>query len=366
MSAPPPADRASAALHSCDAETATTEVRPIVICEECGRKYSVSPSKIQGTAAGFTCRYCGHRIVVARAKGLQQVETLPWPVTPAATAAEFADVQPLQRPAEPGRRLALFVVFGVITAAAIAGVAAFFLVRTQGLLEAFERQGREAAQASARERIERIAADAAEQAERLLAILPDLDRRELAHRSELRAIVAPPVGTTGQAMLYALPESDGAWRVWLHPDPRLTGAELTALAAHVGPHFPEVWKTLTGVAGGAPTSGHYRVQGAGGEVQVHAMACRPVAGTRFVLAAAAPVEELAASLVGLQKGAVDLIREMGLTAACLLGGTAIALALMVVLCSFRRAPARPMKGRSRRRPAKPSEAARRSGDTDNR
>lgn len=364
MSAPLPADRVSVALHSCDAETATTEVRPIVICEECGRKYSVSPSKIQGTAAGFTCRHCGHRIVVARTKGLQQVETLPWPAAPAATEAELADVQPLQRSAEPGRRLTLFVVFGVITAAAIAGAAAFFLVRTQGLLEAFERQGREAAQASARERIERIAADAAEQAERLLAILPDLDRRELAHRSELRAIVAPPVGATGQAMLYALPESDGAWRVWLHPDPRLTGAELSALAAHVGPHFPEVWKTLTGVAGGAPTSGHYRVQGAGGEVQVHAMACRPVAGTRFVLAAAAPVEELAASLVGLQKGAVDLIREMGLTAACLLGGTAIALAHMVVLCSFRRA--RPTKDRSRRRPAKPSEAARRSGGTDNR
>jgi DNA-directed RNA polymerase subunit RPC12/RpoP len=37
-----------------------------IICEECGRKYRVDTSKIVGVAAGFNCRSCGQRILVAR------------------------------------------------------------------------------------------------------------------------------------------------------------------------------------------------------------------------------------------------------------------------------------------------------------
>ena len=45
---------------------APAERQVIVICEECGKKYSVALSRIRGSAAGFTCRSCGHRIVVAK------------------------------------------------------------------------------------------------------------------------------------------------------------------------------------------------------------------------------------------------------------------------------------------------------------
>jgi DNA-directed RNA polymerase subunit RPC12/RpoP len=39
---------------------------PIIICEECGKKYRVDTGKILGQVAGFTCRSCGHRILVTR------------------------------------------------------------------------------------------------------------------------------------------------------------------------------------------------------------------------------------------------------------------------------------------------------------
>lgn len=39
---------------------------PIIICEECGKKYRVDTGKILGQVAGFSCRSCGHRIRVAR------------------------------------------------------------------------------------------------------------------------------------------------------------------------------------------------------------------------------------------------------------------------------------------------------------
>ena len=38
----------------------------IVICEECGKKYRIDPSKIKGAAARFKCRVCTHMIMVSK------------------------------------------------------------------------------------------------------------------------------------------------------------------------------------------------------------------------------------------------------------------------------------------------------------
>jgi len=38
----------------------------IVICEECGKKYSIDPSKIKGDKANFKCRVCDFIITVIK------------------------------------------------------------------------------------------------------------------------------------------------------------------------------------------------------------------------------------------------------------------------------------------------------------
>jgi predicted Zn finger-like uncharacterized protein len=40
----------------------------IVICEECGKKYRVDPTKIKGKAASFKCHICNHVIMVYTAR----------------------------------------------------------------------------------------------------------------------------------------------------------------------------------------------------------------------------------------------------------------------------------------------------------
>jgi predicted Zn finger-like uncharacterized protein len=40
----------------------------IVICEECGKKYRVDPSKIKGKAASFKCHICSHVVMVSKAR----------------------------------------------------------------------------------------------------------------------------------------------------------------------------------------------------------------------------------------------------------------------------------------------------------
>jgi len=119
---------------------APAERQVIVICEECGKKYSVVPSRIRGSAAGFTCRRCGHRIVVAKPP-----EALPRGPAPQAEAAVEDAAPPRSHRKRPGLRAkmvgivlvfpllamacAAFVVFGItaftqaaaITAALILG-----------------------------------------------------------------------------------------------------------------------------------------------------------------------------------------------------------------------------------------------------
>ena len=52
----------------------------IIICEECGKKYRIDPSKIKGKAASFKCRSCAHHIVVSK----PQAPSEPAPEVPAA------------------------------------------------------------------------------------------------------------------------------------------------------------------------------------------------------------------------------------------------------------------------------------------
>ncbi|WP_448873297.1 zinc-ribbon domain-containing protein [Desulfobulbus propionicus] len=38
----------------------------LAICEECSKKYNIDESKMKGPRARFSCRECGHIIVVVK------------------------------------------------------------------------------------------------------------------------------------------------------------------------------------------------------------------------------------------------------------------------------------------------------------
>ena len=101
---------------------APAERQVIVICEECGKKYSVVLSRIRGSAAGFTCRSCGHRIVVAKPP-----EALPvGPMPPADAAVEDA-APPRSYRKRPGLRPKIVGIVLVFPLLVMAGAAFVFL-----------------------------------------------------------------------------------------------------------------------------------------------------------------------------------------------------------------------------------------------
>ncbi len=341
MSRPPrAADPAATAPRERRSDAEATEPRSIVICEECGRKYSVSPSKIQGSAAGFTCRHCGHRIVVAKTEGegTERIQALGGPFEEGVAAVEPGATHPAPRAAASVFPL---LAWGVITTVAIAGAVGLFILRLHAELADFERQNLQASRQLAEQHIDRIASALAERVRLILAAQPGLAPGDFASNPELRAIAMQPVGTTGQSLVAAMPDTDGVWRVWLHPDPRRVGADLGSIVSDADPLFPDVWKSINRAAYGTPSVGVHRVRGTDGVFRGQAMACYPVTGTTYILAAAAPVEELAAPLVRMQSRAAEVVRELGGTAAYLLGGTILAAAGAALLVVRRRARSRP-------------------------
>jgi HAMP domain-containing protein/DNA-directed RNA polymerase subunit RPC12/RpoP len=127
---------------------APAERQVIVICEECGKKYSVVPSRIRGSAAGFTCRRCGHRIVVAKPP-----EALPAGTAPPAGAA-VEDVAPLRshrkRPGLRAKMVGIVLVFPLLV---MAGAAFVFLQQVESLVSDL---GRHCSQAALQRVAERI------------------------------------------------------------------------------------------------------------------------------------------------------------------------------------------------------------------
>jgi HAMP domain-containing protein/DNA-directed RNA polymerase subunit RPC12/RpoP len=97
------------------------ERQVIVICEECGKKYSVVPSRIQGSAAGFTCHRCGHRIVVAKPP-----EAVPQGPAPAAEVAVEDVAAPRPSRMRPGLRAEMVGIVLVFPLLVMAGAGFVF------------------------------------------------------------------------------------------------------------------------------------------------------------------------------------------------------------------------------------------------
>ena len=127
---------------------APAERQVIVICEECGKKYSIVASRIRGSAAGFTCRRCGHRIVVAKPP-----EALPGGPAPPAEAAVEDAAPPWSHRKSPGLRAEMVGIVLVFPLLVMAGAAFVFLQQVESLVSDLGRHCFQAAGQRVEERI---------------------------------------------------------------------------------------------------------------------------------------------------------------------------------------------------------------------
>ena len=115
---------------------APVERQVIIICEECGKKYSVVPSRIRGSAAGFTCRRCGHQIVVSKPP---EAPLEGGAASPAGAALEDA-APPRSHRNRRGLRAEMVMIVLVFPLLVMTGAVFIFLQQMQGLVSDLDRQ----------------------------------------------------------------------------------------------------------------------------------------------------------------------------------------------------------------------------------
>lgn len=310
------------------------------ICEECGKKYRVDVNKLKGRAAAFTCRSCGHQIIVTRPQGhiseiqaadgsipslaetLALEENLPEALEPASAAAAANDLDGRRRRAlgRIGLRLRLVLIFLVLPVGIMAAAGLIFQRFLEYRIYRLSQENRQLADLSAEERIAGLSEAVAAQVKLYLQWHPGVAPQDFDRDAVLRDIVLQPVGKSGFIFFYERPIASESWRIWMNGQRQLAGTDLGDLRRELGAHFPRFWEVVTGVGGGRLSRGYCFWRDRNGKFREAFLACTPIVDSPYVIAAAAYMEEFNGPSAQMETRLAEFKADMRLMALGGLGG----------------------------------------------
>ncbi|MBW2468967.1 MAG: zinc-ribbon domain-containing protein [Deltaproteobacteria bacterium] len=327
----------------------------IVICEECGKKYRIDPTKIKGDAARFKCRVCTHMIMVSK----------PSPVSPAAEPAGLPDTEPAAdtarkpQPAEEpdikldrvasehveaqvarksgplNLRIKMLLLFFFIPLVLIIGASLLYLWQQDKMAALLTDESTKAVNQMAEEKIADLSTAVAIQCRLYLLANPGLAKEDFMNDMGFKTLAVQKVGLTGYTALYEMPDSGGIWRTWAHVNPKIVGIDMATLKGPMGRNFTGFWKIFSGVKGGKRSQGYYTWQDKDGQFREKFMVCTPVAGTPYVVAATTYLDEFHGPVKFMQTRADELTEKTRWIIWAILGGTVLLIGLIVSIYSHR-------------------------------
>lgn len=317
--------------------------RLLAICEDCGKKYRVDAAKIRSHSASFTCRTCGHSIVVARPRFSAGAEPPAGDEAPACLeetlAVEEAAATRSAAPAETaaaavkperlavrglgrfGWRLKAICLFFLIPAAVLTGAGLVFQKLFEHRLFRLSQESRRIVGELLEESLSAAALSLAQQIGAAIAALPPTGSTEADRDRLLRGIFHASAPRIGTAFVYERSGSDAVWRARLHAEERwLPGSDLSTLREGLGAHFDGFWAVLTGVQEGRLSRGFCFGRDRQGRFREEFMACAPVPGSPLAVGIAAGIEELSSPAARLDERIADFRSDMRALAGFGLGG----------------------------------------------
>ena len=320
----------------------------IIICEECGKKYRIDPSKIKGRAASFKCRECTHLIVVSKPEPppeKPEIDSRPTleSITTTIDHSPMAAMEDTrQTPAKARRRTKglglrskMVLLFMVVPIILMAGASLLYLWQLESMSNLLTRESSKFVNQMAEEKIADISAGVAMQCKLYLSSHPELIREDFNTDMGIKTLAVQKVGMTGYTALYELPGPDGVWRTWAHVNPKIIGIDMSSLKKPLGRNFPGFWKIFIGVEGGKKSQGYYTWQDKDGKFRDKFMVCIPIAGTRFVIAATTYMDEFTGPVKRMQVRAKELTDRARLITLAILGLTLLLIGLIVTIYGHR-------------------------------
>ena len=274
----------------------------IVICEECGKKYRLDPSKIKEKEVRFKCKSCDHIIVVMK----QDVEPPKPPPAPPLEERlpppgpeEKKKAAPAKRPKmldletrKLGLRVKMSFFFFVIPIVLIALAGALYLWQLNDLTSLLTHESSIAIRKMAEDAIAENARAVAKQCQLYLSNNPLLKREEFNYDMGFKKIAVQKVGMTGYSCLYSVPDEKGFSSLWVHPNAKLIGIDVPkAMRKPLGKEYHRWWRVYKGAYEGKEARGYYLWKDTDGRLREKFMVCTPVEGTPYVVASTTYLDE---------------------------------------------------------------------------
>jgi HAMP domain-containing protein len=319
----------------------------IVICEECGKKYQIDPSRIKAAGATAKCKACGSLMHISKpeagpaAKRPPAKPAEPPPPPPRAEAPSeptSREVRPREPVAVPkkkkgmGLRPKIFLLFFFIPIALMIGAGFFYWWALEDLSSLITKKSTDVVEQLGQQIIAEKARSVAEQVRLYLLSHPGLRRQDFPADQEFQKIAVQKVGLTGYTALQSVPDENGIWRNWAHVNPKIMGIDMSTLKGPMGQKaFDSFWKVFSAGKDGKESRGYYTWQEKDGSFSQKYMVCAPVKGTPYYVAATTYLQEFTRPVKEVENRANEMTRETRNTVFVIVGATLLLVGVIVLL-----------------------------------
>lgn len=209
-------------------------------------------------------------------------------------------------------RSKMLLLFSVLPMIILAGLGAFSVSQISNMSNTLTTEADTIVRDMAEDQIQLVASSVAAEVGRYLAANPGLTKTQFQTSPAFKQIALQRVGETGYTTL--MEEASGAGDTnnlffWVHPDDRIIGAPLAALAGQLGDNFTGLAALLdqAAQAPGNVTNGDYDWVEADGSVREKHLASARITGTPFYIAATTYIDEFTQPMVALEENSNEIV-----------------------------------------------------------
>jgi len=320
----------------------------IILCEECGKKYRIDPSKVSEEGMKFRCKACNHVIIVSKPEAkapepeafIEPEEEVGAVITetPSAEPEEksekrvrpTADILTAGKKGRIGLRSKMILLFFVLPILIVAAAGILYLQQMGSLSKLLIEQSAESVKEMAEELVKEKARSTSKQINMYLSTHPELNKEDFSYEMNFRLIAVQKVGLTGYTCLYSIPDEQGVSSLWVHPNAKLIGIDLPkTMQKALGSEYHKWWNIYNGAYKGTESFGYYTWKDADGTIREKFMVCTPVEGTPYVIAATTNYDEFTRPIKVMETRAQKLIDNAKYIISAIIVGTIILIGLIV-------------------------------------
>ena len=299
----------------------------IASCTHCGKRYRISPDQFNGDTIRFKCRACGTMVSVDRLNPREKNQT------PEVGGGLQLDLPPPQ-PVRFGLRLKMTLLFFLIPIGLMVAAGVMYINQVDKLAALIAQESGGIVNDLGERLILEKSRSVAAQVQLWLAANP-LGKNRFDSTPAFKDIAVQKVGTTGYTALYQVPGSDGVWRTWAHVNPKIIGIDMTALKKPLGKNFNGFWAIFSGARQDQEARGYYTWQDKDGRFREKFMACTPVMGTPYIIAATTYMDEFTQDLEKLSQRTAAVTRRIRLIISVIFGATLVLIGAIVAVYGHR-------------------------------